>query len=351
MKIKSLFVAMLALVSFASCSQSEDPQAASETGTIVVNFGQGGTRIVDDLVANNTAPDLNNATVYLLQGTSVVGTHTLTTAEMTAKRCVLEQVSGAVNKVLVVANVPDGVTLSTTSANDIRNYAYTIASQQSTAGKKGVKHLTLMGEGTPETVTPNPVGDGHNYKEVTLTVKALVARIEVGTVKAGTGITSVTLDHVYINNYYTNGAKTGLAFHDETSNMWDWNAGAFPAYTNPEYTDANNAAVDGTGAKCYAYQVFADAAYAGDKIPHVLLCVSGIYEDGEVFTRKWVTFNKYHDGSAYITAMEQNKVYNLGAQITINAGDLTPDPEMAKIDLGINVTVTNWNVIAVTPGV
>ena len=126
------------------------------------------------------------------------------------------------------------------------------------------------------------------------------------------------------------------------------------AYTHPDYYNVNNASVSlSPTSSVYAYHVF-----AGSNIPHVIMLVKGEYTvadaSGNKYFLGYVTFNKFNDGSSDISTITANTIYKMGVGatgITINAEDITEDPEMAIFDLGISVTTTAWTVMNVTPGV
>lgn len=346
MKTKLFLLSIVSIALFAGCNKSDESVGPLEkTKTVAVKFTTPiGPRSVDPPVSGGANAALNNVTIYLASNDVVLDYHTLTPSEIIAGEYRFEQVYTSVNKVLVVANVPAEATLSTTSIAAIQGYAYSIASQQSSESKSGVKHVTLMGSGIPA-IADDPISDGHTYMEAEVIISALVARIEMGAVKAGTGLRALNLDAVYINNYYTDATKGSTKLHAQTDAVW---VPPF-SYTVPEYANDYDARVTNTGEWCYAFQVFAG------NLPHVVLRVSGEYENGEIFTNGWVTFTKYNRSTNgtpnYITAMEANNIYNLGAEITINAGNITPFPEMERVDLGVKVKIADWNFVSVTPEV
>ena len=69
---------------------------------------------------------------------------------------------------------------------------------------------------------------------------------------------------------------------------------------------------------------------------------------------QWVTFTKFIDGGTQLTAFEANKIYKVGTGATgieIKANMLRETAEMEDYDLGINLTVTPWTEVEVTPGI
>lgn len=354
MKTKTIIISMFcAAVAFVGCSKSDD-QGAAGNQTLVVNLPtEISTRAVENpATAGSVTATLGNVHVFLMNGSSVKQYATFTAPEITAKQKEFTAVSDAINNVIVVANVPAGVNISALgSAAAIQNYAYTVVSQQT-----ALASLTLMGSGAATVTTPG-------NKEANVALNSLVARFEIGTVVAGTGIAELNLKAVYINNYYTDNAKTAVKLHDSADAVWASTTGAWtsgnptltiPAYTEAKYTDAGNATVTTAGTKCYAYQVF-----AGSNIPHIVLLVSGKYDTGyfnpavansEYFVQ-YVTFNVLSNGATPITAVAANKIYKVGVTggITINPEDLTDIPELGQVDLKVKVTVTPWTEENLTP--
>jgi hypothetical protein len=101
----------------------------------------------------------------------------------------------------------------------------------------------------------------------------------------------------------------------------------------------------------------------------VILLVKGVYASGhynpgadgveggaddEKYFLGYLTYVTYKEGSTPITSFEANKIYKIGVGVTgipIDAEKITPEPELNLFDLGINVTVTAWTDVTVTPGV
>ena len=361
--MKKILLATLALaVMFASCSK-EDNGAQSEDSVLIVKLPDNVSLRSVEAQATPSGIDLDNVTVFLLNGNTVAATPvTFSNAEITAKYKRIEQVSSGVNNVIVVANIPSGATVaSLTTGTAIKEYAYTIASQN-----VDIKKVTRMGTGIPATA-PDPAPDTHEYKAVTVELTPLTARFEIGTVKAGTGVANVELVGVWINDYYPDGAKGTPIFHSDSNPVWvaspstltspsstAFGAITVPAYTEPSYYNAaNNTAVTLTaGSQVYAYQVF-----AGAKIPHLILLVKGEYDTGyylgtDKYFLRYLTYRQFLDGGTAITSVAANTIYKVGVGvtgITVNAEEMTEWPELNMFDLGITVTVTPWTEKNVTP--
>ena len=126
--------------------------------------------------------------------------------------------------------------------------------------------MTLIGE--QSAFTTETSDDGHTLKKAAVELGSWVGRLEVGSVKAGTGLDALTVEAVYINNFLNDySAKTKQSFTELT----------WPGTYSPSWaTDVYDAAVtSAAGTKVYAYQLF-----AGSLIPHVIYKVSGTVSAG-----------------------------------------------------------------------
>ena len=365
--MKKILLATMAIATlFASCSKEP---AIEQTGdnVIVVSLPDNvvDARTVEAQQTTGATITLSTVTVFLLNGDNVSRVEEFDGTDISAKKKRIEQVASGVNKVIVVANIPSTIAATVkalTSGLAIEKYAYTIASQNT-----GIATVTRMGSGVPTTVG-DPTPDGHDYKAVSVELTPLTARFEIGAVKAGTNVTSVSLVGVWINNYYTNGSKATVKLHDKDDAVWATSPAttgapilALPgsismtnAYTETTYYNANSASVTlSAGSQVYAYHVF-----AGANIPHLIMLVKGEYDvadaSGNKFFLGYVTFNKFLNSGSPIAAINANTIYKMGVGvegITINAEDITEKPEMSPFDLGITVTTTPWTVMNVTPNV
>ena len=180
-----------------------------------------------------------------------------------------------------------------------------------------------------------------------------VGRLEVGSVKAGTGLDALTVEAVYINNFLNDySAKTKQSFTE-----LPWPGTYSPSWATDVYAAAVTSAA---GTKVYAYQLF-----AGSLIPHVIYKVSGTVSAGykladgtgdadnpTPFTGKYITVKGFRESGTLLSATEPHKIYKLGLEdggIEITPDKITDKPEKAKIDLIVAVSVADWTVANVTP--
>lgn len=353
---------------FASCVKT-DNTTKSNNNVVEVSLPDNVvyTRAIQDPVPDQTETAISNVSVFLVNSgsNSIVKQVDFDAAEISAKKKRIEQVPAGADRVIVVANIPATETAikSVATATGVRNYAFSIEEQNNSTGVVG---KIMMGEGVPATDT-DPTPDDHNYKKVAIALSSITARIEVGAVKPGTGIVDVELVGVWINNYYTNGSRSAVQLNPSSSTYWVTSplASTSPsdtpftpsitnAYSPTEYFDGASNLVELTAnSKAYTYHVF------GGNLPHVILLVTGKYDtdyvvDGKEYFMGWVTFNKYHDGTDWITSMDNNYIYKMGVGtkgIEITPEIITPEPEQEDFDLGIECTITPWTAKDVTPGV
>jgi len=377
-----------------SCSQSDESNPSSQDGnSLVITISDGTSRSVDGQVAGGVATALSQVDggveVFALSaGGSVIKEYPFSTLEIGNRSKTIEQVSSSVTKVVVVANVPAGeltAVRALTSYNALCQYAFLAANQN---GTTGANNKTMMGEGTP--VAGSPAADGHDFKTVTVALKPITARFEIGTVVPGKGIATINLLGVWMNNVYKDAsmATTSLMFNNNQSALWTlpsapgtsstpYGTITVPTYPAPFYTAANASVTTAAGASVYAFHVFAGpvigtgAGLGTTTIPHVILLISGQFKDPDLdgtyyytgtnkYFLSWVTYTKYNDGSD-ITTILPNTIYKMGVRAADGSGTpgLTIDaevigvnpPETPKFDLGVNVSVTAWTAKEVTPSV
>lgn len=386
------FFAMLAaaalMTGLTGCSNDDNVGEGPDNGanTLLVklpsdNVGTG-SRAVEGPVTgqpNTLFTSLDNVAVFLLNGNAIVDRKEFTPQEVIDGEKRIEQVSAAITRVIVVANVPTGVLATLqgySSAAQLLNHAYTTASQNPasvTAGEE-LDGKVLVGDVPTDKTATDPDTNHdltHSYMEAKVTLNSLTARFEVGAVDAGEGIANIELIGVWINRFYKDGSKVDADIVNEgsTSTYWDTTPdtstgqntplGAVSidnSWIAPEYfDDADNVNVTlNASSKVYAYHLF-----AGNNIPQLILLVKGqfetdYYEGDKEYFLGYVTFNKFLEGNAAISSVDANTIYKIGvgaSGIKIDSEMITPKPNLGQIDLGIEVIVAPWTEKTVTPGV
>lgn len=362
------------------CSNDDNVDGVPDNGdaTLVVKLPSDavlGSRAVQKPVSTGTTTKLDDVLVFFLNGNSVVKKEAFDNTDIAAGYKRFEQVSAAINRVIVVANIPTSTDANTlkayTNSAEILSHPYTTADQNPANVVDGeeIDHKVLVGDANNLTSVTDPNPDGHTiYKEVSVTLDALTARFEIGTVTAGEGIESIALVGVWINKFYANGKKDAGEIVNMASTEGEWETNpattigtgslpgtiTIPTWVAPEYFDDGNDKVNENGDKAYAYHVF-----AGNNVPQLILLVKGEFADGahdndnDKYFLGYVTFTKFNDGSGDISSIDANTIYKVGVAggIEITSDLITDKPNLGQIDLGIEVIVAPWTAKTVTPGV
>lgn len=368
--MKKIFLALAAVSAiFASCSKDDNNSQNTGDKSLYVQLPGSvvpETRMVDSPSSATTETSISaNSIIYLMNNTSVVSVEDIVSADIVNTYKKFENVPATVNGVLVVANIPTTGEVSAmkllTSASAIEKYAFSAASQ-TTAGVTG---KVLMGKNATPFVLqggnhPSTPLDTDPYYTTDVALNAITARFEIGTITAGTGVKNVKMEGVWMNNIpHTNGV--GATCYTSTDASWNIVPAAntvgsatailpmttIPSYTPAAYHNLYNASVDGTS-KVYAFQIF-----AGNYVPHVIMLVSGQYDNNDYFLG-WLTFNYFTDndtaGNPRITEVKNNMIYKLSGFVC-DSKNITVDPELTGFDLGVKCTITPWTVKNLTPGI
>lgn len=371
MKTKTFLAVALAAMTLASCNKEEGADVAAtdavKKSLIVALPGASvGTYAVEDpQAAGQITPLYSDAVVYLFDAGDNATCYAFDDEDLAAKSIKIEEVVKPV-KVMVIVNKGNAVlpTTGTTTQSAITTAleALTVEMQNkavanlTAADTKGnaagdyisVQQVTLKGE--TATLEDIPNWDGHDAWKADVQLKSLVSRFEIGTVKKGTGLESLIVTDVYVNYFYRTNKKDASTSLGEAN----WNDSTIPA----ELKNAGSTEVTSVAStKCYAYQVF-----AGDMVPHIIFKVSGTVSDGYkladgttgVFSDRYITVTGFKESGIDITEIEAHKIYKVGLEnggIEITPEEITPDPELTKYDLQVNITVADWTVTTVTPNI
>ena len=366
---------LTALVLLAACNKDAEPNgsaAGGKTNFAVSLPGAPETYAVEDpQSAGAIVPFYNDVTVYLVDaGNNFVG-YAWTDAEIKAREKRFEQITEPAAVAVIVnsgsVTMPTGAlskyefqdVIHAIAAADQNKAAKTLAAEDSKGNAAGtygpIRQVTLYGAETVFTTETST--DGHTLKKAAVELSSLVARLELGTVKAGAGLESLTVEAVYVNNFF-------LDAGDASTSVQHFTEGTWPSTFTPAWaTDAYNAAVtSNAGTKVYAYQIF---ALSTSTIPHVIYKVSGTVSAGykladgtgdmdspTAFTDKYITVKGFREGGSLVSGLEINKIYKMGLEdggIAITPDKITDKPEKNKIDLIVGITVADWTSSNVTP--
>lgn len=378
MKVKSIFVSMLALVALASCNNDENlPTGESSSAKMSFKLSyEPTTRAIQD-PGNTGDIAISKLTLTMLDaGGNQVDSRVLSTDEITkatsATGVIIEGVKTTATTVQVVAN-------GNNSGTAIQDYQVEFVD------------VPLFGEGNiDKTGTATNPDDGHLLYNAAVTIKPVVARFEIsGAIQVTpttNGVYAVDVEQVYINNYKHTKGNDDLTYNAHTTGtVWD---GIYSISGSNDIKFTDVIASPGTGSfyttdhnlgvltgKAAAYHLF--AAKAEDMttpkveaaLPHVILKVK-VYKDEASYTAKtpmagydFITIRSFNEGTDILSEIVAAKIYkidlnSLAPNFKPNPVDpdkpivpVDPDPEMDKFDLKVNVTVINWSETTITPNI
>lgn len=369
MKIKFLLMSALAIATLASCNK-EGVSPTGDTSSLQFKISVPETKAIQD-PGTATAPALSSMKVELMNASDVVlETYTLTSAQISADQSatgyVFEQVTDAATKVKVTAN---GLATPSTA----------IAAYQTTFAAVPFSGSSAITYSSGDVNT-----DGHKLKKAAVPIVSEVARVEVvggiNVDKAVNGYYAVDVLEVYINNYLATSTATTPYFVNHNTpgdGLWQtpnnfgtdktWNSITTTAPATGAFYATNHNVGILTG-KSDAYHIFPAAASASDKatveseLMHIVLKVN-IYKEAAdypaspVAEEHWITIRSFNDGSSLIDKFEAGKIYKLDLSTLTDKfkpGEeppTDPDPESAKADLELKVTVTPWSIVTMTPNI
>jgi|GEM_PF-579645 len=376
MKKSVLFVSMLAAgLTFTACSNDDsvldkasEKQACTFKLTLPSSMAMQ-TKAVEDPTSDgeSISVDYNDATCYLNYSTSRLRYAWAQEADKTDRVMIFKDLTEVPQSVTVVANdkgslafegyTRDGQNIALDETLFLKNLS--IASQNQGVSdendSQSVEDVTLFGTSDAFTKVSDATNDDNAEYAATVNLGALVARFEVGTLKAGTGLSSLTVDSVFVNNFYETSAmktlfyKTSTTFDDAVLN--DYSTDAFDWASLVASDEVVN------GSKCYAWQLFAGNEDDATVVPHFIFEVSGTLEDGYAlsdgtigsFTKHYVTFGGLVVDNKSLEMITRQNVYQIGDYTVDATQDITPHPEMPKLNLTVTCTVKSWGIVKATP--
>lgn len=301
-------------------------------------------RSVEDIHVNASPHYFKDVTVYLKYLDTPIHTYAWSAEEIAAKKKLLVG-TGTPSFIFVVVN---GEQLANTQFASIdalyvaldllsvesQNVPITILANDVNGNLAGTytKSQTAFLSGISQYTIPHPTIN--NAVQTPVQLASSIARFELGTLRAANPaeLTSVTVNAVYVNDYYTTLGKTNSVEIPESN----WNANK-PTYGNWSRITGNNTVTSNTGTKCYAFQLFPSTV-----IPYFIYEISGTLApgvsllDGETnsFTGKYITITGFTQFSG---ATQQHHVYKIG--LTGGGIDITTD----KISQSPNMNVMRSN--------
>lgn len=370
MKIKTLaLTALAASMTFAACDNEDNggsqPQdLMPKSVTITLPNIQKSTRATGDAMPGGSPVELTNFKVFFVNSANEVvdvpqfkneDQKVFFTREdddwstATTDKLTYHFLPASTARVVVVGNIGDETYDNVkTKVCDVQNDADGAHPSYPLYGESGLSKSDATDE------------EGHNnVYTATVTLEPRVSRFEIyGFEYTGTKYTSVELDKIALNNYYTKYNFVTKAPQEETrcfedltpTNAWDWIAGRTAPWAD-ELTLTLNAsekkfvdgmtiddpAEDGEGAKNIITYGLAHVADPKNN-PELLLALIGKKDGAETPLYLRGQFTKTAAG-AFISG----KIYRVLYSFTDADFD---EPERC---VELTVTVANWTVVAVTP--
>lgn len=374
MKIKNLaLMALAASLSLAACDNedkggSQPQDLMPKSVTITLPNIQAATRATGDAMPGGSQVELENFKVFFVTGTNEavivpqfngqdqkVYFSSSDLASAVGNKLTYHFLPASTVKVVVVGNIGDE------TYDNVKTLVYDVQNDD----ENGHPLYPLYGDSglTKDAVTDE---EGHyNVYTANVTLQPRVSRFEIyGFEYAGSGqedvnaaYTSVTLDKIALNCYYTKYnfvEKTPLeedsCFEDPNpTTAWDWiagrtapwsdvlkltlNAGEKKFLDGTAIDDPNEDGEEAKGIVTYGLAHVTDAT----KNPELLLALTGTKEDGGVTP---LYLRGRFTGSQ---AFESGKIYRVLYSFTDEDFD---EPQRC---VELTVTVDNWTVVAVTP--
>lgn len=341
MKIKSLLVAMMALATMASCSNEDDATSVENSGTpksVRLSLDYASTRAIGD-PATAGRPTLTD--IYVLAYEDVACTKLQQTIALTTEQAAaLTTADGSVTVAIPAKAM--GIKMI---ANNGKTTAIPdpIVSYQGKNIKTEIPYVGQSEKGVE--------GTELNYTAA-ITIAPQVARVEVSGIinatDAANGCT-VTIDGVYMNKYMANlssptamvslTSANGTTINNATGGMFDLSTA----------TDWSSAFTAKTPTKCAGYQLFAGSyavALAVTVTPDATKYPGAAAEKGFVVIKKFTGVDN----------LVASKIYKLNLTASGLEGEfhypdtpVTPDPSGEQKTVNVNVTVTEWTAVDVTP--
>lgn len=375
MKTAKMFLVTLAALSMAACSNNDEMPGMNNDGTKSVSLRLDGlatsSRAIGDAQKAGQIA-LSNLTVYFTDGTNILAKKSLSTAntaewdELTGEGHVFHQLPSAVSQIQIVGN-STGKTITEGTVAALK------ASVLKAAGEQEFTNVTLFGEDTSLESQAPQVSDDHtdDVLKAEVPLSPLVARFEIGNIACtdlGTGPvkqfdlsviglmdfnsgvtlagtasgTEYTLDNVLEPGSQAVQGKVIFGEADENAGWaWDKISGATNITSSTPWNPGES------GDKKFVYQ-FIPNKITGNKMAQVKLVLDNVkWTDGTNNPFNSVVTAKFQKDGVDLTAFQAGKIYTVDYQFRgENVGPWNPDDVKC---VQINVTVANWEVVALTP--
>lgn len=267
-----------------------------------------------------------------------------------------DNVPGDVAKVYILANVPEtGETAEATIRSKTTLDAVKALNIQVT-DQKTYASVTMDGSGD---VTPT----SGEKRTATVNLKVFCSRLEIPSLTASGDITSFKVKGIYVSHFYKQVPLTEKVVADQLYKYTEAGKGDYSS-TYSMLADVDDGS-DGLGetsgktvsagdSKTWAYQFIPGASGADREGIRVVIALSdikgtGTYEGTQYLNIRGLVANDNNDPNPTAMLLERGKIYNMGANLTFDEGDLSPVPNPDDISLTVKITVTPWGVETVKP--
>lgn len=284
------------------------------------------------------------------------------TGENESKGFTFTNVPGDVTQVYILGNVSDAEG-SDTEEDNIRSKTTLDAIKAlniKVADQKTYASVTMDGLG-------NVTGSG-TTKEATVNLKVFCSRLEIPSLTASGAITGFQVDGIYVSHFYKQVPLTEKVAADQ---LYKYTDGGKNDYSST-YSMLADVAEGGSGlgetsdktvsagsGKVWAYQFIPGASTAvpeavreGIRVVIALSNIQGVPSlsgTTQYLNIRGLVDKGNNDPNPTPMALERGMIYNMGANLTFDEGDLSPLPNPDDISLKVKITVTPWGVKGVKP--
>ena len=386
--MRKLCVSLMALVAvfFVSCSTETDIIEENDGGkdvtltisTSPLTKSQDNTQVGKAALIDKD----KELIVYFMDGTTTsaktVASYKLTDTQISdiqnsEKVVTFTNLDPSVVSVYVVANVPSTTLPATapgTTLDAVNGTVMNIYDQQ----KPNAESVVLAN--TDKTVIPTVSSPGGNASNgnaqftATVVLTPIVSRIQIASITNDGTLTSFNLAGIYIDNFYKNmsigGALTNpikaLAGESAKFNL-SVEGAATPYITNGQLFDEVISSATplelAPSGKVYGYQFFPTNAGLST-VPYIILKLTNVVKS-ETATRDISDSETYYvavkayktdvtppTASTTITEFLAGKIYTI-ANIPVSEKNLVTDPTKSLINVTVNVTIEDWDKVAIKP--
>lgn len=385
MKLSKYFMMAAASLALFACSNDEDVPGLNGEGTKSVALKLDGlssgtsTKAVGDSEVDQDGQKigLSNMTIYFTDGTNILKKEVLNSespawSELTGAGHIFHQLPADVSQIQIVGNTT-GKTITETSVANLKN------SVLNAAGEQTFTNVTLFGEDTSLEGPTDDGEDGHGNVLYTATVdlKPLVARFEIGNIGCSDmgdptcAIKKYDLRVIGLMDFNSAVKLNGTAAGTEYTVANVLEPGSEPAEDKVVFGEANADAdwawdkISGEGSTGinskgswnpkkedgqegkFVYQ-FIPNKLADGSMAQIKLVLDNIeWADGTKNPFNSVVTAKFQKGGQDLDTFEAGKIYTVNYQFpSEKIGPWNPGDVKCVL---LNVTVANWEVVALTP--